>query len=970
MRTRRSTYVLAITVALAASSLGGLSAVPAHAVASSTLKIDVSKYTSQTNATQWGHIVEDINHSVEGGLEANLVRNSTMKEGGANPPAYWSAVTSGGGTGSIALDTSTPLTTANQNALRLQVGQDGPGQRVGVANAGFYGVGLHASTTYTATFFARTANYTGPLQVSLEGTDGVVYAKASTGRTTAGWQKYTVNLSTGSKKPSGTANQVVISVPAGGSGATLWLDVVRVVPPTYGTSGELRTDLMQKMAATRPGFWRVPGGNYLEGNTLDTFFDWKKTIGAYETRPGHQNDAWGYWSTDQAGLKTYLDMAEQSGAQPLLAVFAGYVLNGYQGGGRAVPQDQLQPYVQDALDEIQYAIGGADTPWGAKRAADGHPAPYDVSDVEVGNEDFFDSSGSYDAYRFPMFYDAIKAAYPQLQVIATTPVTTRTPDIIDEHYYNNDPAAFTAMAHQYDSYSRSGPKVLVGEYGITNGNASNPTGTLGGAIGEAGFMTGMLRNADVVVGASYAPALASVDNFQWPTNMIGFNAATSYGSPSYYVQQMFGANKGRYVLPTTLTGADASVSYVATRGEDGTVYVHVVNPTAAAVTSQVQIAGASSISTAGTVTTLTGDPGARNTITAPTTIRPTAARSITTGARFTRTFPANSVTVLTLAVTGAVDPALATDALSSLRVTTPGYTDRSVALSGGVGVTAAVTTDSPDDVRKSATFITRAGVGDPSCSSFESRLTPGTFLTVQADHTVVGAALATTAAGRAAATFCAVTGRSGTGVSLQSKSQPGRFLRHYANTLYAADTSGSSFFDSATSFDQDTSFLPEGGFWRSGVDVPLGSHSFRATTPGFTDDVLRHEAFVAHISPVSSLDASTVQDATFTVVPGLADRSCYSFRSANFPDRYLRHYDYQVRLDPVGTGTYAQDATFCAQPGHNGQGVSWQAIGFPSRYLRHYSGNVYIASDGGPLTSDATASWVDDTSWLTVDPLG
>ncbi|WP_141847297.1 AbfB domain-containing protein [Lapillicoccus jejuensis] len=956
--------MLAITAAAVATPL---LTVPGAAVAAptSTLSLDVSRYTAQTNPTQWGHIVEDINHSVEGGLDANLVRNSTMKEGAADPPSSWSAVTGGGGTGSIALDTSVPLTAANPDALRLDVGQDGAGQRVGVANTGFYGVGVAADTTYTATFFARTARYTGPLRVSLEGADGTVYAAASTGATSGDWRQYTVNLSTGRRKPADTSNRVVISVPAGGSGASLWLDVVRVTPPTYGTSGELRSDLMQKLAATRPGFWRVPGGNYLEGQTLATRFDWKKTVGPYEDRPGHQNDAWGYWSTDQAGLRTYLDMAEQSGAEPLLALFAGYTLD-----GTTVPQDELQPYVQDALDEIQYAIGATDTPWGAQRAKDGHPAPYDVRYVEVGNEDFFDRTGSYDGYRFPMFYDAIKAAYPQLQVVATTPVTTRTPDVVDEHYYNNDPAAFTAMAHHYEGYSRSGPKVLVGEYAITNGTSGNPTGTLSGAIGEAGFMTGMLRNADVVMGASYAPALADVHDFQWPTNLVGFDAATSYGSPSYWVQQMFGANKGRYVLPASLTGTDPSLSVSATRGDDGTVYVHVVNPTTTAVTTQLRVAGASAISTSGTVSTLTGDPDARNSITAPNTVRPTAARSVTTGARFSRTFPASSVTVLTFSVSGAVAPALPVGQPTSLRVTTPGYTDRSVAVSGTQGVTAAVTEQSSDDLRKSATFVVHAGAGRSSCYSLESRLLPGSYLTVTADHTVTAAPLGTTSAALRAATFCPAVGHAGQGVSLESLAQPGRFLRHYANVLYAADASGGSFFDNARSYDVDTTFLLEGGFWRSTVDVPLGNHSFQPTTPGYTDDVLRHFAFVAQVSPVSELDATTRPDATFTVVPGLADTSCYSFRSENYPDRYLRHYDYQVRLDPVGTGTYAQDATFCAQPGHDGQGVSWQAIGFPDRYLRHFQGKVWIASDGGPLPSDAPASWSEDTSWLTVDPLG
>jgi len=250
------------------------------------------------------------------------------------------------------------------------------------------------------------------------------------------------------------------------------------VPPTYdNTPNGLRVDLMRKITALHPGYFRIPGGNYLEGNTLSTYFNWKNTIGPIESRPGHDNSAWGYWSQDGMGLLEYLEMAEEAGAQPILAVFAGYTLN-----GSVVPQSQLAPYVQDALDEIQYAIGPTSSTYGAMRAADGHPAPFNLNYVEVGNEDFFDGSGSYNAYRFPMFYDAIKAAYPQLKIIATASVTSRTPDVIDDHYYSNDPSVIAGDAHAYDATSRSGATAvavnvyLAGVSGVTGGTSTVLTG--------------------------------------------------------------------------------------------------------------------------------------------------------------------------------------------------------------------------------------------------------------------------------------------------------------------------------------------------------------------------------------------------------------------------------------------------------------------------------------------------------------
>lgn len=947
----------------AATSAHARAAAEAAPVAGPTLSVQVNKSAARTNPTQWGHIVEDINHSVEGGLNANLVRNSTMKEGAANPPSSWSLLTSGKGSGSIATDTSTPLNSANGSALKLTIGTNGGPGSIGVANAGFYGVGLHPSTRYTASFFARSSGaFHGALRLSLESTGGTSYASAATRPLTGRWTQYTLTLTTRASTPVGAGNRIALYANGTGTGA-VYLDVVRVLPPTYKSTGLLRQDLMAKMAAIKPGFWRVPGGNYLEGNTLATRFNWKNTVGPVQNRPGHQDDAWGYWSTDQAGLKAYLDMAESTGAQPLLAVFAGYTLN-----HTAVPQAQLAPYVQDALDELQYAMGPTNTRWGARRAADGHPKPYSVRYVEIGNEDWFDSTGSYNSYRFPMFYDAIKARYPSLQLVATASVSSRTPDVIDDHYYNDNPSAFTGMATLYDGMDRNGPKHLVGEYAATNGTAANPTGTLSGAIGEAAFMTGLLRNADIVVGASYAPALADVNDFQWPTNLIGFDAVSSFGSPSYYVQQLFGAHRGDYVVPTTFLGESGVLDQVATRSADGTVYVHVVNPTGNPVTAAVNVTGARTVARAGTATVLTGDPAARNSITAPTTVVPVT-RSFAAAPSFGFTFPANSVTLLTLKVTGPVTPYLATGKGTSLRLTTPGLTGRSVSVSGGAGVTAVVTSASGDVAKKSATFIVRAGLGDRNCYSFESRQAPGQYLR-QKNNVVLLSAPDGTRTFAADATFCAVTGNTTAGVSFRSQRLPQRFLRQYAGRLYLATNGGRNRYDTRTSWKADTTFRISSGWWRSDVDITLGRHSLQATTPGYTGYSLRHYAFLGQISPVTAAsDLTTRQDATFTVVPGLADSSCYSFQSVNFPTHYLRHYGFRLRADESdGSSLFGQDATFCAKVGNSGTGVSFQSDNYPNRYLRHFNGDVWAASDGGSLAADAPASWAADSTWDVIAP--
>jgi alpha-L-arabinofuranosidase len=594
------------------------------------------------NTTQFGAFLEEINHSGDGGIYAELVRNRDLKES-SSAPVYWSAVQDGNASATIALDTTAPFNTANPLSLKLSVGSLSAGGRAGIANDGYFGVPVTPATSYNLSFYAKAdPNFTGPLTASLENSTGQVWAKATIPAITASWAKYTATLTTARHIPATLDNRLVISTSnAAAAGSSAWFAMVSLFPPTYhNTANGLRADLMQKIAALHPGYFRIPGGNYLEGNTISTYFNWKNTIGPIENRPGHFNSAWGYWSQDGMGLLNYLEMAEEVGAQPILAVFAGYTLN-----GSVVPQGQLAPYVQDALDEIQYAIGPASSTWGALRAADGHPAPFDLHYVEVGNEDQFDRSGSYNTYRFPMFYDAIKAAYPQLKIVATTNVTSRTPDVIDDHYYSNDPSVIASDAHNYDTTSASGPKHIVGEYAVTQGS---PTGTLAGALGEAALLTGLERDADVVIGASYAPLLVNVNAVSWSTNLIGYNGLTSYGSPSYYAQKMFGDSLGNQVAPSQIAGGNGNLWVVASTTSAGTTYLTVVNRGTSAATVNVDLAGVSGVS-GGTSTVLSGDPTATNSIAHPMAVAPATHKVGPSSPTFTHTFPPNSLTVLALA---------------------------------------------------------------------------------------------------------------------------------------------------------------------------------------------------------------------------------------------------------------------------------------------------------------------------------
>ena len=622
---------------LAIARIGDPSLPGPQPVQPATLNIDGFHPGAHINPEFYGLMTEEINHSYDGGIYGELVQNRVFKDD-PNTPVHWTLVQDNGGAGSITLDTSQPVSgTALTNSLRVDVSK---GQRVGAANDGFWGIPVKPLTTYHASFWAKAApGFTGPLTLDIESSDGsTVYALAQVPQITEVWTKYRVEFRTSLVPPNANTRYVIST----GSPGTFWLTQVSLFQPAYrDRPNGNRIDLMEKLAAMKPAFLRLPGGNYLEGNTIDERFEWKNTIGPIEQRPGHESP-WGYRSDDGLGLLEFAEWCEDLNMEPLLAVYAGYSLN----GTHINPGPDLVPYVQDALDEIQYLTGSHATKWGAKRAADGHPAPFPLHYVEIGNEDFFDGSGTYDG-RFAQFYDALKAAYPHLQLIATTTVTSRTPDIIDEHYYLG-PQSFENDVHHYDSYKRTGPKIFVGEWASQEGF---PTPNLHAALGDAAWLTGLERNSDIVILESYAPLLVNVNPgaSQWPTNLIGYDALQSYGSPSYYVQVMFSKYHGDVVLPTTLTSTGGSKVYASVTRDsgDGTIYLKVVNAAADPQPVHVNLNGVSEVSSSGTAVILTSTtPSASNKPGETDKAVPVSSRVNGLGRAFDYNFAPFSVTVL------------------------------------------------------------------------------------------------------------------------------------------------------------------------------------------------------------------------------------------------------------------------------------------------------------------------------------
>jgi len=520
--------------------------------ATATLNIQVGQPGAVVSSNLFGIFFEEINYGGDGGIYAELVRNRSFA--GSATPDFWTLVTNGTATGTMSVDVAQSLNTNNPNSLQLTF-LSGAGQ-IMAANSGYWGMTLLAGATYDVNFEARSTNgFTGPVTVRLESADGgSSYAQASFSGLTTSWQHFAAPL-----VAAGSVTNARLVVSLAGAG-TVWLDEVSLFPRAtfLGRTNGLRADLAGKLQALSPSFLRYPGGNFIESNNTTNAVRWKKTIGSPAERPGHRNDSWGYWSTDGYGLDEFFQQCEDLGMEPLYGINAGLML-GYNGStNNTVPLAEMGPWVQDAVDLIEYANGATNTTWGARRAANGHPAPYRLKYMEIGNE----NGGSYLNDRYTLFYDAIKAQYPDMHLI--TPGNwsggkpwSRPVEIMDEHYYAS-PGTFIGYATKYDRYSRAGSKVFVGEYAVTSGYGTY--GNLAAALGEAAFMTGLERNSDLVVLACYAPLFANVSGIQWHPDLIYYDSYRSFGTPAYYVQQMFSKHRGDTVLPNTVTLANITVT--------------------------------------------------------------------------------------------------------------------------------------------------------------------------------------------------------------------------------------------------------------------------------------------------------------------------------------------------------------------------------------------------------------------------
>jgi alpha-L-arabinofuranosidase len=587
-----------------------------------------------------GMLFEEIGHGVDGGFYAQLVSNNSFEDN--IPESGWTSVYHGS-----SYDTSYSLMTSEteqlnkfqNHCLRLDIKSVTSGSP-GIANGGFWGMRLDNNTKYKVFFFARKdPNFTGALTIKLESNSGEVYASSDSIVPTTEWKKYSFDLTTnGISKPSKN-NRVTIYASSKGS---VYLDVVSVMPPTYkNRPNGMRIDMADMQAALVPKLIRFPGGCDVEHTTVDSGWNWKHTIGPIEERPGEVVQHWHYRNSEQFGLDEMLQMCEDWGAEPIYCTSMS--IDDYYVG---VPIEKIQPFVQDCLDLIEYANGDASTTyWGKKRAANGHPASYHLKYIEVGNE-----NGTTKGYpeRYAIFYNAIKKAYPSMNVIINDKLSGQQTDIIDEHFYGSYDM-FLNLAGHYDNYDRKGPKIVAGEYS-TKDNEIEP-GNLRYAIGEAAFLTGCERNSDIVISTTYGTLSENTSTNTWYPNLYYNDAYSVFGIPSYYVEKMFVENTGDVVLPYTVNGK----LYVAPSlvSSNGDLVIKVVNASDSISSSEIVLDGGKGrVQPAGLAITLTsGNLSDENSIEEPTKVSSTSA-SFPASRRFKYSFPAHSVTVLRIRFAG------------------------------------------------------------------------------------------------------------------------------------------------------------------------------------------------------------------------------------------------------------------------------------------------------------------------------
>ncbi|MCP9236213.1 alpha-L-arabinofuranosidase C-terminal domain-containing protein [Lewinella sp. JB7] len=605
-----------------------------------TLNLDAGTSVATIQPTMYGLFFEDINFAADGGLYAELVKNRSFEF--TLPKTGWLEP----GTDKFSLNESSGKSDvikigedqANSNYLRVTV----MGPDYVLINEGFRGIGVKEGDRYDLTLDAAVGEGNiSRIHLQLIDPDGAALGEASIDPSGSDWKNYAATLTA-----ERTVDKAQLKLTFEGRG-TVDLDMISLFPQDTwkGRKKGLRKDLVQLLDDMNPGFLRFPGGCIVEGRTLAQRYQWKKTVGPIAERE-YLINRWNtefdhrpapdYYQSFGLGFFEYFQLSEDMGAEPLPILSCGMACQ--FNTGELVPMDELDPYVQDALDLIEFANGDVTTAWGKVRRDMGHPAPFNLKYIGVGNEQW----GPEYIERYEVFSKAIQAKYPDIVIVSGSgpfpdgeffdygmqQLADLGAELVDEHYYRS-PEWFRENANRYDSYDRNGPKIFAGEYAAQSVAIASPENknNWNCALSEAAYMTGIERNADVVVMTSYAPLMAHEEGWQWTPDMIWFNNLQAYGTANYYIQKLYATHAGTDLLRITedgepLTGQQALYATAARDATTNELYIKVANTGAEPQSLNILIAGAKPSATATVLTMASDDLEAVNSFAEPTKLSP------------------------------------------------------------------------------------------------------------------------------------------------------------------------------------------------------------------------------------------------------------------------------------------------------------------------------------------------------------
>lgn len=561
------------------------------------LVVDVSKSKAKIQPTMYGIFFEDINFAADGGLYAEMIKNRGFefeepKMGWVQPNSNRFSLNQNSGAAEIIKIESS---SSNRNICRVKINND---TGYVLLNEGFRGMGIKKNASYRLSLLAsKRSGDIRKINFSFVNKDGKVLGKTSIILDGQDWAEYTAQLIA-----SDTEAKAKLKITFEGTGE-VDLDMISLFPEDTwkGRKKGLRTDLVQLLYDLKPGFIRFPGGCIVEGRTLAKRYQWKNTVGSVNDRTVLVN-RWNtefrhrltpdYFQSFGLGFFEYFQLAEDIGAEPLPILNCGMACQ--FNTGELVPLEQLGPYVQDALDLIEFANGPVNSTWGKLRSDMGHPKPFNMKYIGIGNEQW----GVHYIERYKIFEKAIKEKYPNIIIVssispfpdgelfnyATDELKKLNAEIVDEHYYQSA-QWFRENVTRYDSYDRNGPKIFAGEYAAQSVAIASPDNKNNWecALSEAAFLTGLERNADLVVMTSYAPLFAHADAWQWTPDLIWFDNLSSYGTANYYVQKMYSNHRGTDLLSITFEDGNAVIgqnglySSAVKDSDSGELFIKLVN---------------------------------------------------------------------------------------------------------------------------------------------------------------------------------------------------------------------------------------------------------------------------------------------------------------------------------------------------------------------------------------------------------